>query len=606
MALTPSQKAAVNYDQNLIIFAGPGSGKTSTSVEKAARILASGASTMGMVTFTSHAAAEMRLRMEALFKGRNVPFPHDHFISGTFNALALRHYQKYARVKEKLLAPPARSAMINTMLAGLSPDEKGATILALDRYQGSLNPHTVELSEFEQKFVDDYLHKLQSARAIDLATVMRKCTQMMASKEIPLLPVTHLLGDEMQDADQVQLEFMLVHSRAGVITTLVADDDQTIYEWRSALGYAGLQHFAREANAKTVTLNENFRSREEIVAHAKRLIAFNDPERIEKNQQAVRGPGGVLGFVSSSSITQECDLVAKCIELHREPDETVAILARVNKSLDFMESALSKLGITYQREGPSIWETSEVTTFVSLLRALSTKSTADLLPVLGLLGLDDRVRRDLEKRLGASCESFMDGVIPELGHATETDMETLREFVKDTTIWRNFAREGEVRLLLPNVKDGLKDMFRHHHNDSEDSKRMYRVKVLLDTAGDILFDMKGSLKQRLNVISRVRTPDPDSRPVRLMTMHSSKGLEFDTVFLIDAKKPEDGSTLMDDHPERRLFFVGLTRAKERFAVTYSNSPVKFVQESDLHRMQSLSHLYGFVSETEPANTAETT
>jgi DNA helicase-2/ATP-dependent DNA helicase PcrA len=601
MALTSSQKTAVAYDQNLIIFAGPGSGKTSTFVKKAGHILATGASSVCLITFTTAAAAEMRIRMEAMFRRDGIPFPSQHIICGTFNALSLRHYQRHTTVKEKLLGPPARSAMLNTMLASWSKDERADAILTLERYQGALDQTKIKLSEAHAKFIDDYLHKLKAGRAIDLATVMRDCTNKMASGEIPLLPVTHLLGDEMQDADEVQLEFMLNHSRKGVITTLVADDDQTIYEWRSALGYAGLQHFAKESGAKTITLGENFRSCNEVVEHAVRLIAHNDPKRIEKFQKAVRGPGGVLGCLSASDLGQECKLVAAAIDNYCQSGETVAVLARTNRALDLVEESLSIRGIAYQREGPSIWDTPEVTTFVALLRALLSFHTADLMPVLLLLAMDDRVRKELEVAIGSNCGAFLSGQIPHLNHGTPVDQEVIGKFVKDTASWCKKLRKGEISLVLPDVKDALKEMFRAHGNEDADSRRSYRINVLLTAALDTLYKIKGSLGQRLSVISRLRDKNPEGTPVRLMTMHSSKGLEFDTVFLIDAKNPDDGSTLMDDHAERRLFYVAITRAKDRFAATYSGYPVKYIQESKLKRLKDLGALYGHVlAETKAA------
>ncbi len=110
--------------------------------------------------------------------------------------------------------------------------------------------------------------------------------------------------------------------RALTAVTLVAGFASTIflplenalierYGWRSALGYEGLTRFAEDAKAKTIVLAENFRSREEVVAHATKLIAHNDPERIPKNQRPTRGPGGVLAYVSFGSLSDECEAVAR-------------------------------------------------------------------------------------------------------------------------------------------------------------------------------------------------------------------------------------------------------------------------------------------------------
>lgn len=588
MALTPTQQAAVNYDRNLILFAGPGSGKTSTSVAKSQRILLKPDSRLAMVSFSRAAADEMRHRMLAAFAARQLPAPPNHrLVLGTFNSLSLAQYNRHVRSPAKLLGPPARSALLNSMLSSYSIDERSQFLLSLERYQGALDPGTIDIPPEHEVFIRQYLAKLRDSHSTDLPTIMRECTAMMGKRQIPLLPVSHLLGDEMQDADQIQLEFMLHHSRAGVITTLVADDDQTIYEWRCALGYAGLQHFAREANAKTITLAENFRSREEIVAHATTLIAFNDPDRIPKSQVATRGPGGHLGFLAVGSLQSECAAVAKSIADDQADGGTFAMLARTNRALDSMEEALAGEGVAYHREGPSIWDTAEITTLLSLLSALLSGRSTDLLPILMLLPLDAQCRSELERVLGPHCGDFLDGATPTLSHATAIDVDMVATFCADTARWRRSLQAGELSLVLPDVQEAILGHFQLHWSEHGSSKRMRRAESLLGTAVTTILKMKGTLSRRLSTLSAFRSKDAKDFPVRLMTIHGSKGLEFDTVFLINAAHPDDGKTLVGDDAERRLFYVAMTRAKERFVATYSERPIKYIEEAGLKRLTTI-------------------
>ncbi len=599
MALTPSQQAAVLYDRNLILFAGPGSGKTATSIAKGRRILTMAETRLCMVSFTTAAAAELQERLAADFRKDGHAVPRDRLIAGTFHSLALRHYQRHVRHHPKLLPPPARTAMLHSMLAKHSHEERGEFTLALEKFQGALNPSALTLSPEHREFVEEYLRKMASAHATDLASVMRDCTLRMASGEIPLLPVTHLIGDEMQDADEVQLEFILNHTKAGVLTTLVADDDQTIYEWRCALGYAGLQHFAAQAGAKTIALAENFRSRSEIVSHASTLISHNNPERVVKDQRPIRRTGGVLGVLKSSDTATECELVAEAIGAFRVDDEQIAILARSNRALDRMEQALSAEAIPYRRDGPTIWDAPEIGTLLSLLKALVSSRTADLLPVLMLLQVDGRVRKALEGALAASCGTFLDGEVPALDTATPIDLAVLTKFSSSAAAWRKQLRAGEVNLAVPDVALALGDLIREDGGAaSEGLANSRRINFLLDTAVDVLTRLAGSLSKRLTTLSMMQTRDAGSFPVRLMTMHGSKGLEFDTVFVINASRPDDGSTLMEDHPERRLFYVALTRAKDRFFATYSGEPLKYLIEARIPVIR------GFADALETSSEAE--
>ncbi|MDO8279816.1 MAG: ATP-dependent helicase [Burkholderiaceae bacterium] len=594
MAHTPSQKAAVVYDRNLILFAGPGSGKTSTSIAKGRRILGIPDSRLCMVTFTTAAAAETQQRMTASFANERQQLPSDRLITGTFHSLALRHYQRHVKGHPKLLPPPARSAMLQSMLAKYLKDDRAAYALSLEQYQGALNPSRLRIPAEHMGFIEEYLQKMAATHATDLATIMRDCTMLMAAGEIPLLPITHLIGDEMQDADEVQLEFILNHTRSGVITTLVADDDQTIYEWRSALGYAGLQRFAAEANAKTITLGENFRSREEVVAHARVLIAHNDPDRIEKNQKAVRGDGGVLAAVRSADLTTECEAVAEAIRDYRYDDEEIAILSRNNAALFQMEVALAAEEIAYRRDGPTLWESREVGLMLSLMRALISSRTAELLPVLMLVELDPLVRKNLESKLGQSCGRFLDGEMPDLDGATAGERSQLARLIEASARWRSLLRGGDYNLAIPDIGYSVLSMYTNSSGYEGNGAQTKKISQHIESAIKVLTKLRGSLSKRLNTLFLMQGRNDKEHAVRLMTMHSSKGLEFDTVYLINASNQDDGATLMQDQPERRLFYVALTRARERFFVTFSGEPVKYIFEANLQEVPNLHDIFGAI------------
>ena len=587
MALTQSQRAAVLYDSHLILFAGPGSGKTSTSVAKGERILASPDAHLGMVTFTTAGAEEMRSRLATSFLKRGATLPKHRLLSGTFHSIALRHFQRHAGSTKKLLAPPARSGMINGMLGHLDFETRNEFTLALEKYQGAIRQDDSGLAPDVQAFIQTYHQRLNSINAFDLATMIRECTLGMRAGSIPLLPLTHLIGDEMQDADQIQLELMLIHARAGITTTLVADDDQTIYEWRSALGYEGLMHFARETGAKTITLAENFRSRSEIVSHAQDLIRRNDPNRIDKNPNAVRGPGGRVGYVAASHIEQECTNIANTLNTCKPTGGACAILGRSNRDLDAMESAL--LGcdppIPYQRDGQSIWQTPEVQAFLCLLRALLNGHTTDLVSVLSLLPLDLKTRMAFESHLGGRCGDFLDGEVPDLQHGTEIDRKELVDFTTVTSYVRTRLRRGEIAMAIPTAGNEVRRLLK-----AQPRARPRQIDALLDAVESVLQKLTGPLSSRLATLARLQHAN-DVGNVRLMTMHSSKGLEFDTVFLLNASAPDDGSTLLEDQAERRLFYVGMTRAKDNLVVSFNGRAIKYIGEAGLRQAASMREIF---------------
>jgi DNA helicase-2/ATP-dependent DNA helicase PcrA len=314
----------------------------------------------------------------------------------------------------------------------------------------------------------------------------------MGSGEIPLLNITHLIGDEMQDADEVQLEFILNHTRKGVVTTLVADDDQTIYEWRCALGYAGLQYFAAQVNAKTITLGENFRSREEVVAHARELIANNDPDRVEKNQIAVRGAGGVLGVVKSATPFDECEAVAVAIRDYKYDDEEIAVLARSNRALDRMEEALAAEGIPYRRDGPTLWDTPEIALLLAVMRALISSRTAELLPVLMLLHVDPDVRKELEtSNSGRTVANSSTADVPDLAGATDLDGKVLQKFVDGTSDWRKLLRSGDYNLVIPDIGFAVAKLLQENRDSKASATKTRRINQLTESAVNVLTKLRG-------------------------------------------------------------------------------------------------------------------
>jgi len=591
MGLTTSQRAAVSYDGNLIIFAGPGSGKTSTSVAKGMRILQTRGHVLCMLTFSTAAAKEMRHRMATAAGSQADTLLRNRLIVGTFNALTLKHYQQYCRKARRLLAPPARALLLHNMMRSFNQEEREATIAALDKYQAKVNPDTCDMEDDHVRFVQAYEAKLQASHAIDLASIMREVTLGIADGTMPPFSITHLLGDEMQDADEVQHEFMLVHARRGVMTTLVADDDQTIYGWRSALGYEGLTRFAEDAKAKTIVLAENFRSREEVVAHATKLIAHNDPERIPKNQRPTRGPGGVLAYVSFGALSDECQAVARAIERFRGEGESVAVLARTNAALIQMQSWLIKRQVPFRRDGPSVWEHRAVVAYMALLQALTRATTPDLMTFLQQGPLDVPLVTELTHLLGPQCGGFLDGDVPSLSRATPSDVKELEHVVEATTKWRRGLQRGSFDVvIMESAAFALAWLDRGGMTDTPEGKQMHAV---METASNALAELRGKLSARLAAIQALQAGSAKPGAVQLMTKHSSKGLEFDTVFLIDAVPPSGGgSEEIDMRAERRLFYVALTRAKERFIATFSKTGTPFIGEAELPYSLSVAAVFG--------------
>ena len=587
MAFTPTQQEAIDHDGNLIIVAGPGSGKTTTSVAKACRILIDPRRSLIMVTFTKEGAEEMRRRLEKAQEASGQSATARHRLRvGTFHSIALQHLFEY-RKHEKVLGPAQQGILL---LEALSPFAGDMDLVKdirreFESYMYAIDRDSHVLSGPAEIVVKRYMERLRASRATDLYTVMRDCALFADNGTIPTLRYTDMLVDEGQDTDELQKVWIFAHARAGMNVTIVGDDDQSIYEWRHALGYSGMRSFMDTFNAKRIELGDNFRCKEEILTHAVMLVQNNE-KRLSKHLVARRGPGGRIACYHTASTETQCDELAELISKTPTAHTNVAVLARKNRSLNELEMSLTEREVPYIRLGKSIWDDAWVATYLSLLQSLVDASPVGIFGCFGTLGLDDAVKTELLHSMRGSADDFLEAQIPNLDHATATDMELIKDFAKACKYWRDQLRSHAGASVDEVVLDAGEWL--------ASKQRSHRTKDLIKRAASILGKLKGTISSRLNLIARNKK-STKTAPVTLMTMHASKGMEFETVHVIDAGKPEDGSDLVNTEAERRLMYVALTRAKDRCVVWYSGEPHPTIREAQLQVLHQFDKLVEKVS-----------
>jgi len=587
--LSPQQQEAVLHDGHLLIVAGPGSGKTSTSVAKATRILRDPSRSLVMVTFTKEAAEEMRKRLVASLTAAKIRTPNeDRLLVGTFHSIAIRHLKRHG-LRMKVLGPSQQDMIYRdaAFAAGVDKSEWGDIQKEFERVMYSVDREAVEVSDATRKVFRRYRELLKATGQTDLYTVMRDCALRAQSGSLPPLAFTDMLVDEGQDTDELQRLWIFAHASAGCRVTIVGDDDQSIYEWRNALGYEGMRSFLETFRAHRVELGDNFRCRVEILGPAAHLIAHNE-KRLGKKLVARRGAGGAIcGFRGASADSQN-QLLGDLIEAAPEQHRNVAVLARTNRSLDMLEIVLRGRGIAYTRLGRSIWEQPVIAGYVGLLQTLLDGSPAGLLPSLQLRNVSDNVRSDLLHALGPNTGTFLDGQVPDLASVDATDKSTLFEMARDFSYWRRQLRatgnglSGSVREVVLEVGEQYSKWTKNEHGRN-----------LVELCSRILSELRGTLSTRLAVVSR-KDRDRAKAPIVLMTMHGAKGLEFETVHIIDANKNDDGSTVVRPEAERRLMYVAMTRAKNCCVVWHSGELHPSVKESQIVFKQKAGDLIELV------------
>lgn len=568
------QRAAIALDGHGLISACPGAGKTRVLALRSARLLSTHRQgRLVAVTFTRDAARSLRERILAEAgpqHGRRVA-------SGTFHALALnqlkRHHGKGAlRV---LSAREQRMLMMQaweraSAEAEFTFDRFDDACTAIESIKATLDPAPSPKTSAAGAVYATYQRLLARAGANDFADLLLRTVREMGQGALRPIQARWLLVDEAQDMDDVQYAWIAAHVKAGVEVMCVADDDQSIYQWRHALGYQGLMRFRSETGARHLTLPTNYRCRPEILAPAALLVSHNH-DRVDKDIRASRGPGGAIAVLANATRWDEATRIVN--HLNDTGPAGWAVLARTNRTLDAVELALGAEGIAYQRlGGEGFWEKPAAQAYLGLLKSVADLDAVALLQALRWAGLFRGPR--IEVSSGEDAEALLARlaeVAPgETAGASQRAARTLKGIHRD---WREAAERERVPLVAWGVAQWLAA--------SVDERRG----AVFDWCAEALCKASGPLRAR---VARLTTPRPAKKDagqgVALMTMHAAKGLEFPGVWIVACEEgmiPHADSELQE---ERRLFYVAMTRAEDTLVLSFARDegkPSRFIEEADL-------------------------
>jgi len=630
MSLNPAQLEAVRYTAGpLLVLAGAGSGKTRVITEKIAALVAGGVPAYGIaaVTFTNKAAREMRQRVGALLDAGTAKA----LKVSTFHTLGLnilkREYGNlgYKRGFTIFDAHDSRS-LVKELLKNDNADTEGAIEGACAAFsawkselvtpEAALAAAADELEQARARQYAAYQRALQAYNALDFDDLIAR--PVLLFRELPAVleawqdRIQYLLGDEYQDTNVAQYQLMgqLVGARGAF--TVVGDDDQSIYAWRGARP-DNLKSLAADFPAlRVIKLEQNYRSSGRILEAANGLIA-NNPHLFEKRLWSAHGPGDRLRVLVARDGADEADRVA--MEIMRMRMERggewrdFAVLYRGNFQARPFEQALRALEIPYSvTGGTSFFDRAEVKDVLAYLRLIANPDDD-----AAFLRIVNVPRREigavtLEKLggwassrglglLGASLEAGLHGVLPsravERLHGFARRMIELGDAAEDGAPAEELARE-----LIEEF--GYRDwLFENARDPRQAEAANENLAELLDwlgraSRGEDAPTLADALRKLslMDMLDRQSEDEHDDR-VRLMTLHAAKGLEFPTVFLVGCEEellPHRANLAGPGlEEERRLAYVGITRARQRLVMTYARrrkrygeilecSPSRFLEE----------------------------
>jgi DNA helicase-2/ATP-dependent DNA helicase PcrA len=622
--LNPEQRAAVEtVDGPLLVLAGAGTGKTRVLTTRFAHILLTRRAFPNQVlavTFTNKAAREMRERVGAIL-GR----PAEGLWLGTFHALCARMLRRHAELVGlsstfTILDADDQMRLLKQVMEANRVDQKRwvppALMAVIQRWKDrGLTPGRITPAE-DTDFADGrarllfaaYQDRLRTLNAADFGDLLLHMTEVLRGHPDILAQYhrtfRYILVDEYQDTNLVQYLWLRLLAQGHRNICCVGDDDQSIYSWRGA-EVENILRFEKDfEGARIVRLEANYRSTAPILAAAAGLIAHNEG-RLGKTLRAGRNdadgePVAVIGLWDSD---EEARMVGERIESARrdgQPLGEVAILVRAGFQTRAFEERLITLGIPYRVVGGlRFYERAEIRDAIAYMRVL--QQPADDLAFERIVNVPRRGIGDVAMR--AMHEIARADNVP-LSIAAELLIERaavkgkvrdgLSELLHGFARWRTMLpTDGHVVTLATLLDESGYTPMWQADKSPEAPGRLENLKELVRALADFE-TLAGFLDHVALVVEN--DENAEGERVSLMTLHAAKGLEFDLVFLpgweeglFPSQRTLDESGARGLEEERRLAYVGITRARRRAVISHaanrriyanwqSSIPSRFIDE----------------------------
>ena len=602
--LNPEQRDAVEaVDGPVLVLAGAGTGKTRVLTTRFAHILLTNRAYPNQVlavTFTNKAAREMRERVSALL-GQ----PAEGLWLGTFHSLCARMLRRHAEyvgltagftildaddqlrllkqvmqaagIDQKRWAPPALMGLIQRWKdRGLTPDRITAA----------------EDSDFANNraraLYADYQARLKQLNTADFGDLLLHMTEILRTQPDVLAQYhrafRYILVDEYQDTNTIQYLWLRLLAQARRNLCCVGDDDQSVYSWRGAEIENILRFETDFPGARIVRLESNYRSTAPILAAASGLIAHNQG-RLGKTLRPGRAnaEGEKVQVVALWDSDEEARMVGEMVESLRRDGHKLAemaVLVRAGHQTRSFEERLITLGIPYRVVGGlRFYERAEIRDAIAYMRVLH--QPADDLAFERIVNTPRRgvgdgalrtmhhAAREQQVPLSEAAERLVRS-----GGLKGRPREALAELFRGLASWRAMLpRDGHVAVLATMLDEtGYTEMWKQDKSP-EAPGRLENLNELVRALAD--YDSIGGFLDHVSLVME-NEENADGDRLSLMTLHGAKGLEFDTVFLpgweeglFPSQRSLDEGGLKSLEEERRLAYVGITRARRRAVISHA-------------------------------------
>ena len=601
--LNKAQKEAVMYlDGPLLIVAGAGSGKTKVLTSRIANLIKEKKAYPNQilaVTFTNKAAKEMQNRVSSILGSEAVGLSW----LGTFHSICAKLLRKHASAVNlnsnfTIIDTDDQIRLIKNICKGENIDVKQLSpryILAIiDRWKNKgLYPNEVNINHkdiYEKTILPIYKiyqQKLTDLNSCDFGDLILHVVKLLERnadiRQIYSNNFKYILVDEYQDTNFVQSKWLNLLSEKNKNICCVGDDDQSIYSWRGAEIKNFLEFDQVYENTKVIRLEQNYRSTQNILSVASNLIS-NNQNRVGKNLTSTMEDGDLIklncfknGKDEAIGISDEIEKLKKKYKFNN-----VAILVRAIFQTREFEERFLKIGLPYRiLGGTKFYERAEIKDCIAYLRLIYQEKD-DLAferivnnPKRSIGDSTIKSIHEFSKKNFLCLENSSKKMIQENLIKPKTKM-GLTLFLDLINKWRNdlkIKRVNHVKLLQMILDESGYSAMLKNKKDLDNENRLENIKELLSAMKE--FDNLESFLEHVSLATSI-DQDWEGEKVNMMTMHAAKGLEFDVVFLPGWEEglfphqksiEEKGQNGLEE--ERRLAYVGITRAKKKAIISFS-------------------------------------
>ncbi len=612
-SLNPRQREAVLHTEGpLLILAGAGSGKTRVLIHRIAHLIHSACAapeSILAVTFTNKAADEMRTRVGDILEKTGMPVEQWPHVS-TFHSFCVRLLRRYGAPlvdlrpgftsRFTIFDGADQVAAIKSVYRDVGLDEKfmkARSLLSVVSHAKNHGRTCLDATSPQEEKIavvfEKYQALLQASNAFDFDDLLLESVRLLRHSDQTRAALheryRYLLIDEYQDTNRPQYDLMTLLTGRRHNVCVVGDEDQSIYSWRGA-DIRNILDFEKDfPAAKIVRLEQNYRSTKRILAAAGGVVAHNI-DRKGKNLWVEGEEGAPVLLYHASDSDDEARFAARFVDgyLNQYPDRRAAILYRANWQSRQIEESLRRIDRGYKVVGGvSFYQRAEVKDVLAYLK--SAMSSADAVSLLRIINVPARGigRTTVEqieghaRRTGVSIWEVMGRMLEE-GRFPARARAAVSAFRRLIEGLRKQLEEEPWHRAISWIMDesGYRNML-ESDGSIEAAGRLENINEFANAAGDA-YRRGESLDEFLDRAALVADTDQlDSvSPVLLMTLHSAKGLEFPLVVMTGleegvfphSRSLEDSAALEE---ERRLCYVGMTRAQEQLVLTAARRRRRF-------------------------------